>query len=284
MIAEYDVNNSLLRKFVYGPDIDEPICMIDVADSNKVYYYHFDGLGSVAALSNVNGDIVERYSYDVFGEVTMYDINDVGISESSVKNPYFFTGRRYDEETGLYYYRARYYKAEVGRFLQTDPAIAISALPINLFTGVNVLHRSAFGQLIERVFGSIATGEPLQTRAIADFLQMPPFGSGVGLNLYTYVGNNPTSYVDPTGLKSKDPCGDDDPCGGKKGAKAYYKCCFPCMLPVPIFKTGFHFAKGAAKKIGTTVGKTSAKWISGVGWALTAYESIHCIKKCSKCL
>ena len=42
--------------------------MIDIADSNSVYYYHFDGLGSVAALSDVNGGVVERYSYDVFGE------------------------------------------------------------------------------------------------------------------------------------------------------------------------------------------------------------------------
>ena len=48
MIAEYDQNdNTLLRKFVYGPGIDEPICMIDVADGNAIYCYHYDGLGSV---------------------------------------------------------------------------------------------------------------------------------------------------------------------------------------------------------------------------------------------
>jgi len=56
--------------------------------------------------------IVERYSYDVFGEPN---------TTSSIGNPYMFTGRRYDIETGLYYYRARYYKPEIGRFLQTDP-------------------------------------------------------------------------------------------------------------------------------------------------------------------
>ena len=42
VIAEYE-NNTLVRKFIYGPGIDEPICMIDVTDSNAVYYYHFDG-------------------------------------------------------------------------------------------------------------------------------------------------------------------------------------------------------------------------------------------------
>jgi len=52
VIAEYDGNGALVRKYVYGPGIDEPICMIDVADNNAIYYYHFDRLGSVVALSN----------------------------------------------------------------------------------------------------------------------------------------------------------------------------------------------------------------------------------------
>ena len=40
---------------------------------------------------------------------------------SSVGNPYLYTGREYDDETGLYYYRARYYHPQLGRFLQADP-------------------------------------------------------------------------------------------------------------------------------------------------------------------
>jgi RHS repeat-associated protein len=121
VIAEYDGSDNLLRKFVYGPGIDEPICMIDVTDSNAVYYYHFDGLGSVAALSDANADIVERYSYDVFGAPTIYDENQTKISQSAIGNPYMFTARRADDETALYYYRARYYAFDIGRFLQTDP-------------------------------------------------------------------------------------------------------------------------------------------------------------------
>ena len=114
-------SNNLLRKFIYGPGIDEPICIIDVADSNAVYYYHFDGLGSVAALSDVNNVLVESYSYDVFGAPTIYDANGTEISKSAVGNPYMFTARRVDDETALYYYRARYYAFDIGRFLQTDP-------------------------------------------------------------------------------------------------------------------------------------------------------------------
>ena len=76
------------------------------------YYYQFDGLGSVVALSNENSEIAERYSYDVYGEPN---------STSSIGNPYLFTSRAYDSEVGLYYYRARYYSTGIGRFLHTDP-------------------------------------------------------------------------------------------------------------------------------------------------------------------
>jgi RHS repeat-associated protein len=108
VIAEYQ-GDTLVRKFIYGSGIDEPICMII---SEGIYYYHFDGLGSVIALSDEAGDIAERYSYDVYGEPNR--TSDIG-------NPYLFTGRGYDVETGNYYYRARYYRPQIGRFLQADP-------------------------------------------------------------------------------------------------------------------------------------------------------------------
>jgi len=113
VIAEYDGNDRLLRKYVHGARVDEPVCMIDVADSNAVYYYHFDGLGSVVALSDSNGDSCQSYEYTVYGQVAAEDPNH--------PNPYMFTGRQFDIETGLYYYRARYYNPHIGRFMQTDP-------------------------------------------------------------------------------------------------------------------------------------------------------------------
>jgi len=78
-------------------------------------------LGSVVALSDVNNVLVERYAYDVFGRPTLRDANGAAIDESGLGNPYLFTGRRYDVEAGLYYYRARYYDYYAGRFLQPDP-------------------------------------------------------------------------------------------------------------------------------------------------------------------
>ena len=64
------------------------------------YFYHFDGSGSVVALTGTNGIVSERYTYGPYGEST---------NTSTVGNPYRYTGRELDAETGLYYYRARYY-------------------------------------------------------------------------------------------------------------------------------------------------------------------------------
>ena len=52
-IAEYNGSGQLLRKYIYGPGTDEPICLIESTGSYAgTYYYHFDGLGSVTALTN----------------------------------------------------------------------------------------------------------------------------------------------------------------------------------------------------------------------------------------
>jgi len=132
-IAEYDGNGNILRKYVYGPGVDQPICMIEVADSNTVSYYHFDGLRSVVALSNSSGTTIQTYEYTVYGEVAAEDPNH--------PNPYLFTGRRFDRETGLYYYRARYYNPYIGRFLQTDPVGYSAGINLYSYCGNNPLGR-----------------------------------------------------------------------------------------------------------------------------------------------
>jgi len=84
-----------------------------VAKGNSVYYYHADGIGSIVALTNNTEATVEGYTYDTFGKFQRFG--------NAVMNTYGFTGREYDEETGLYYYRARYYDPQTGRFISKDP-------------------------------------------------------------------------------------------------------------------------------------------------------------------
>ena len=142
VIAEYDDSGGsmqLARKFIYGPGIDEPICMIDVAGGGALYYYHFDGLGSVVALSDNAGAIVERYEYSAYGQTQILSPSHEPRATSDYSNPYMFTGRRLDDETGLYYYRARMYHPELGRFMQPDPIGYLGGLNLYAYVKNNPL-------------------------------------------------------------------------------------------------------------------------------------------------
>jgi RHS repeat-associated protein len=111
-IAEYTGAGGLLRRYVPGPGTDQPIAMITPAGAGQTRsYFHVNRQGSTVAMSNDAGTVSEGpYTYDAYGQ---------GASSAGV--PFKYTGRRLDPETGLYYYRARYYSASLGRFLQTDP-------------------------------------------------------------------------------------------------------------------------------------------------------------------
>jgi RHS repeat-associated protein len=107
-IAEYSGSGTLLRRYVYGPGLDEPLVTIDAAGNHS--YYFTDALGSVVALANASGQLTEKHAYSAYG-----------LASSTAGTAFQFAGRRIDPETGLYYNRARYYSPTLGRFLQTDP-------------------------------------------------------------------------------------------------------------------------------------------------------------------
>ncbi|MCG8653012.1 MAG: RHS repeat-associated core domain-containing protein, partial [Pirellulales bacterium] len=75
----------------------------------------------VIALSDISGNVVERYSYTPYGESTIYDSSFTIRSNSSYNWVFLFTGRRLDEESSLYYFRNRYYHKKLGRFCSRDP-------------------------------------------------------------------------------------------------------------------------------------------------------------------
>ncbi|MFN2375668.1 MAG: RHS repeat-associated core domain-containing protein, partial [Candidatus Binatia bacterium] len=81
-------------------------------------------LGSVVMLTDEDGMVAAEYEYDAYGRRT-------AVAEA-VDQPYAFTGREWDEESGLYYYRARYYDPASGRFLSEDP-IGFSGGDANLY-------------------------------------------------------------------------------------------------------------------------------------------------------
>ncbi len=165
----YDVNRSLPvvlddapRKYVWGLGLAYAVDKT----TDLIFAYHTDGLGSVRAITDAAGNVIETYQTDEFGVSTA--------TQGSITQPFQYTGEQRDGETGFIYLRARMYEPGVGRFLQRDPM-------------------------------GVLLGGPIHG--------------------YYYVGNNPITFVDPSGLLKLELC--------------YYRIHLEDRFPdVPDFATG----------------------------------------------
>ncbi|MFQ5668641.1 MAG: RHS repeat-associated core domain-containing protein, partial [Candidatus Binatia bacterium] len=124
ILLEFDGVNVLQARYTHGPGIDEPLVMLRGGAS---FSYHVDGLGSIWDLTDSAGVSARTYTYDSFGQLLA--------QTGTVANPYTYTGRELDPETGLYFYRMRYYDPAIGRFVQEDPLVLLGGL--NRYAYVN---------------------------------------------------------------------------------------------------------------------------------------------------
>jgi RHS repeat-associated protein len=103
-----------------------------LCDDERLYCLN-DGNFNVTTLVNTGGDAVERYVYSAYGTVSIYDATWTNArTTSSYDSVVLFTGQQRDPETGLYYYRNRYYSAVVGGFISRDP-IGYKGTDFNLY-------------------------------------------------------------------------------------------------------------------------------------------------------
>ncbi|NJO35694.1 MAG: RHS repeat-associated core domain-containing protein [Rhodospirillales bacterium] len=117
-IEERSGSNSTVSRFYYGPGVDDRIGIM-----NQTYcpgtgrcFYAANWQGSTISVVRQDGSLQEVFRYGPFGEDNAWTPMN-----SSSSNPFRFIGRRHDDETGLYYLRARNYSPRLGRFLQVDP-------------------------------------------------------------------------------------------------------------------------------------------------------------------
>ena len=112
LVAEYDGSNNILRRYVHGPSVDNPVVWFEgsaVGTANASYLIA-DRQGSIVATANTVGAVTANLTYDAYG-----------VPNAWGGSRFRYTGQIELPEAGLYYYKARVYDPASGRFLQTDP-------------------------------------------------------------------------------------------------------------------------------------------------------------------
>jgi RHS repeat-associated protein len=184
LVEETNSSGAAVARYEPTQNIDEPLAMLR---SGATSYFHADGLGSITSLSSAAGSIANTYTYDSFGKLTA--------STGSLVNPFLYTAHESDSETGLYYYRARYYDQIAGRFISEDPARLLGGSlnfykyarnnparlkdPLGLFTiGATINFNLQLGPIT--IVGS--AGVALDNHGNFGITLAPGGGVGVGLN------------------------------------------------------------------------------------------------------
>ncbi|WP_314305407.1 RHS repeat-associated core domain-containing protein [Brevibacillus parabrevis] len=127
VIEELDATNALKARNVWG---NELLFRQDAA-AGKKGYYHYNSHGDVVAISDATGQELNTYTYDTWGNLTA--------KTEAMSNPYQYSGEMYEEKTGFYYLRARYYDPKVGRFVSEDTykGAVDNPLSLNRYTYVH---------------------------------------------------------------------------------------------------------------------------------------------------
>lgn len=190
-----DGSTTTTNRYVHGPGLDEPLAL---ERNSQFYFYHADGLGSVTAITDSSRAVVQRYTYESYGNPR---------PTTNFQNSYQFTSKLYDRETALHYYWVRYYDSNDGRFIQKDP-IGLEGDDFNVFN---------YALSNPTTFVDPSGNNPVAGAMVGCVLGGPPggvIGAILGIIGGTIIGD---LIVDNCLKEKKDP--DDKQCDIKGGHK-----------------------------------------------------------------
>lgn len=122
------INGCRCLLLVYALSVGTAVAM--VVGEEEVIYYHSDAMGSPILATDSNGDVLWREQYSPYGSRLLYESREVDCGSANcepVESPWdekqWFTGKFEETRAGLQYFGARWYEAELGRFLSPDPVL-----------------------------------------------------------------------------------------------------------------------------------------------------------------
>jgi RHS repeat-associated protein len=126
LVADYDGADVMMRRYVHGPGVDEPLVIYEGAGTTIKNWQYADHLGSIIGTADGTGTSTAIFTYGPFGE-----------SSLTTGQRYGYTGQRSMAALGLLYYKARFYSPSLGRFLQPDPIGYADDLNLYAYVGNN---------------------------------------------------------------------------------------------------------------------------------------------------
>ena len=125
LLAQANGTGGITRYYIYGAGLAA------MQAGGNYYVYHFDGTGHTVALTDKSNVVTHKYAYSPYGKV----LGQVDVPSQ----PFKYAGQVgiFTESENLYYMRARYYDAEVGRFISEDPAGFIDGPNLYAYVGGN---------------------------------------------------------------------------------------------------------------------------------------------------
>ena len=178
-------------------------------------FVHTDGLGSTTTLTDSSGNVIERYRYSSFGQLQVLNPDYTLASRLSPRIPNTYTGREWDSDAGIYFYRARFYSPFMGRFLSQDPLgyyggdnnyyAYVGGDPINYFDPTGEVRWGALGSAS---LGLVTNGIGLVT---AGLLAITPEPTGATKVAAVVVGLKSSYGLGANGQNFYDALTDQDP-------------------------------------------------------------------------